>query len=70
MGILNFWETHSHHGLQRWSKVVFTYAPSSAAVVRVFSFLRYKFDKGTHGALIDYIAAAIMLCANGCVVEK
>ena len=73
MGILNFWETHSHHGLQRWSKVVeeiFTYAPSSAAVERVFSFLRYKFDKGTHGALIDYIAAAIMLRANGRVVEK
>ena len=71
--ILSFWDTYGHDGLQRWAKLVeeiFTFAPSSAAVERVFSFLRYKFDKGTHGALIDYIAAAIMLRANGRVVEK
>ena len=71
--ILTFWDTYGHDGLQRRAKLVeeiFIFALSSAAGERVFSFLLYKFDKGTHGALIDYIAAAILLRANGQVVEK
>ena len=72
MQILGFWDQHCKEGFEEWGKIaqeIFMLAPSSAAVERVFSFLRDKFVGGAHGALIDYIRTAIMLRANGRVIQ-
>ena len=72
MQILGFWDQHCKEGFEKWGKIaqeIFMLAPSSAAVERVFSSLRDKFVGGAHGALIDNIRTAIMLRANGRVIQ-
>ena len=71
LDIMTFFE-HHQQSIQHWAAMaaeVFLHAPSSAAVERVFSFLRDKFDKGSLGSLIDYIETSLMLKANGSEVD-
>ena len=65
--ILGFWEQFHGNGLQPWGEVaqkLVTYAPSSAAVKRLFSKLRLKFDSSNKNALEDYIETSMMLQSN------
>ena len=64
--ILNFFKMHSV-SFPTWALLaeeIFILSPSSAAVERVFSLLRDKFDSQSIQCLIDYITASLLLCAN------
>ena len=71
LDFITFFEHHQQSIQHRAAMAaeVFLHAPSSAAVERVFSFLRDKFDKGSLGSLIDYIETSLMLKANGREVD-
>jgi len=65
--ILNFWKQFHINGLHTWGEVVqklVNYAPSSAAVERLFSKLRRKFDESNENALEDYVETSMMLANN------
>ena len=65
--ILGFYDAHGD-SFPNWCDLaedIFLLAPSSAAVERVFSFLRDKFDKKSFSSLIDYICTSLMLKSNG-----
>ena len=64
--ILEFFRNYST-SFPAWAELaedIFILSPSSAAVERVFSVLRDKFDSKTLQALVDYITASLMLRAN------
>ena len=64
--ILNFFKMHSV-SFPTWALLaeeIFILSLSSAAVERVFSLLRDKFDSQSIQSLIDYITASLMLRAN------
>ena len=64
--ILQFFERFSAH-FPTWASFaedVFILSPTSAAVERLFSLLRDKFDNKSKQSLIDYITASLMLRGN------
>ena len=64
--ILQFFERFSAH-FPTWASFaedVFILSPTSAAVERLFSLLRDKFDDKSKQSLIDYITASLMLRGN------
>ena len=68
LAILTFWETFQGLGLPVWGSLVthlISLAPSSAAVERVFSLFRNKFDKQMYNSKEDYIETSLMLHYNG-----
>ena len=67
LDILSFWERFQPLGLPTWGALVMhiiSLAPSSAAVERVFSLFRNKFDKQMFNSKEDYIETSLMLHFN------
>ena len=67
VAILSFWEAHQPLGMPTWGLLVshlVSLAPSSAAVERVFSIFRNKFDKHMYASKEDYIETSLMLHYN------
>mmetsp|Transcript_4954 Transcript_4954/g.6529 ORF Transcript_4954/g.6529 Transcript_4954/m.6529 type:complete len:89 (-) Transcript_4954:49-315(-) len=64
--ILGFWKRHGSH-MPTWARVVkqiLILCATSAAVERLFSLLRDKFDQLMGNSLEDYIETSMMLNYN------
>ena len=67
LAILAWWKVYAKVGLPTWGTLVVdlvSMAPSSAAVERLFSLFRNKFDKQMFGSKEDYIETSLMLHYN------
>ena len=67
LAIMAWWKVYEKLGLPTWGALVndlVTMAPSSAAVERLFSLFRNKFDKQMFNSKQDYIESSLMLHYN------